>query len=275
MTHLIDDLNNPEVVSVIDDVSFWSAPFGIRLLDVVRYRRNMKVLDIGFGSGFPLIELSMRLGNSSKVYGIDPWKAGIERVRKKIRIGELSNVEVVEGQAEDLPFDDNYFDLIVSNNGINNVADLERTIEECSRTLRSGGQFVFTFNTDKTFTEFYNVYRDIMEQHSMQNCVQKLSDHIYSKRKPLSEFIERLKANKFEIVSIDEDAFSYRFSDATAMLNHLFMKMAFIPSWKEIVPEDRREVVFQKIEEKLNTASEKMEGFSMQVPFVTLDCCRR
>jgi hypothetical protein len=73
------NLNDPACISIIDDLPFWSAPFGIKLLDIVRYKKNIRSLDIGFGLGFPLMELAMRLGPSSKVYGIDPWKAGTER----------------------------------------------------------------------------------------------------------------------------------------------------------------------------------------------------
>lgn len=62
MSHFYDDLNNPELISVIDELSFWSAPFGLKLLDVIRYKRNIKALDIACGLGFPLMELSMRLG---------------------------------------------------------------------------------------------------------------------------------------------------------------------------------------------------------------------
>ena len=60
-------------------------------------------MDIGF-VGFPLIELAMRLGSSCKVFGIDPWKAAIERANLKLRYIGLQNVELAEGAAEQMPF---------------------------------------------------------------------------------------------------------------------------------------------------------------------------
>ena len=272
MTHFYDDLNDPELVSVVDELSYWSAPFGIKLLDVVRYKSNMNVLDIGCGLGFPLAELSMRLGNKSKVYGIDPWKAGIKRIKQKIKLYELSNVEVIEGEAEKLPFEDNYFDLLVSNNGINNVKNLQKTFAECRRVSKQGAQFVFTFNTDQTFVEFYDVYRKVLKDSGMQEYQKKLDEHIYSKRRPVSEFKSLLEDNGFRIVSILNDKFYYRFSDASAMLDHFFMKLAFMPSWKAVIPEERREEVFKRIEIELNAKVIKSGVFTMQVPFVTLDC---
>ncbi len=41
----------------------WSAPFGLRLLDVVPLDPAATVLDVGCGTGFPLLELAHRLGH--------------------------------------------------------------------------------------------------------------------------------------------------------------------------------------------------------------------
>lgn len=73
------DLNSYKHVELIDELPFWSAPFGIKLLDSIMLKKNMTALDIGFGLGFPLTEIAMRLGKSSKIYGIDPWHTAIKR----------------------------------------------------------------------------------------------------------------------------------------------------------------------------------------------------
>ncbi|MCK7521975.1 MAG: methyltransferase domain-containing protein [Ignavibacteriales bacterium] len=88
------DLNDKDTVSIIDELPLWSAPFGLKLLDAIKLRPNITALDIGFGLGFPLLEVAQRLGNSSKVYGIDPWKAAIERTQTKIKILGLTNIEL-------------------------------------------------------------------------------------------------------------------------------------------------------------------------------------
>jgi hypothetical protein len=56
-----------EHVRVADELPFWSAPFGLKLLDLIDYKPAISAIDIGFGTGFPLIELAMRLGDSSAV----------------------------------------------------------------------------------------------------------------------------------------------------------------------------------------------------------------
>jgi ubiquinone/menaquinone biosynthesis C-methylase UbiE len=265
------NFDDPDFLRALDDMSFWSAPFGIKLLNLVHYKKGIRALDIGFGSGFPLIELAMRLGPTSQVSGIDPWKAAIERTKFKIKYTGVQNVFIVKGVSEKMPYENNYFDLIVSNNGLNNVQDLSKTLIECSRVSRPGAQFLFTFNTNRTFAEFYDVFRCVLRESGLEELQTKVDDHIYEKRRPVSEYENLLEQSKFHINNIYEDEFDFKFSDGTAMLNHFFMKI-FIAAWKELVPIEFQENVFKKIEYKLNLLAEQKQGFNMNVPFVTIDC---
>jgi len=149
-SYLSDNFELNELINVFDELPLWSAPFGLKLLENINYKQNITALDIGFGAGFPLTEIAMRLGNSSTVYGIDPWKETFQRVNQKIYYYGISNIKLIEGEAESIPLEDNSIDLITSNNGINNVSDIDTVLSECSRILKIGGQFVQTMNLDKT-----------------------------------------------------------------------------------------------------------------------------
>lgn len=265
------DLNDPQLVSVIDELSLWSAPFGLRLLDTVRYRKNVTVLDIGFGTGFPLLELAMRLGASSKIYGIDPWSAAAERTRRKMAVYEIINVELLDGVAESIPLPDDSVDLIVSNNGINNVNDLDKVLSECDRISKPGAQFVATMNLDKTMVEFYQLMETVLRENGLVDEIEAMKKHIYFKRKPISEIKERFEMHHFNIDCVHEDVFEYKFANGTAMLNYHFIRLAFLDSWKNIVREGIREKVFSEIESRLNTIAESKGLFSMTVPFATID----
>ncbi|MBK6988956.1 MAG: class I SAM-dependent methyltransferase [Bacteroidetes bacterium] len=96
-----------------------------------RTKPDLKVVDIGSGAGFPLIELAERLGNSCKLYGIDPWHNANSRAKQKLRNYGLTNVEIIECNAEQIPFKENSIDLIVSNLGINNFDNPSLVFKEC------------------------------------------------------------------------------------------------------------------------------------------------
>jgi ubiquinone/menaquinone biosynthesis C-methylase UbiE len=151
-------------VEVFDELPIWSAPFGLKLLDRIVYKPGISAIDIGFGTGFPLTEIAMRLGPDSTVYGIDPWAEAIARVQKKIALYRIGNIRIIQGVAESIPLDDRSMDLITSNNGINNVNDVDRVLSECSRIIKKGGQFVMTMNLDKSMIEFYSQLENVLRK---------------------------------------------------------------------------------------------------------------
>ena len=56
------DWQNPEIVDIYDEVNLWSAPFGLLLLEQLPMQPGLTIVDVGFGTGFPLIELAQRFG---------------------------------------------------------------------------------------------------------------------------------------------------------------------------------------------------------------------
>lgn len=269
------DLNNPEFISIIDELPLWSAPFGMKLLDKINYRKNITALDIGFGLGFPLLEVAMRLGNTCKLYGIDPWEKAVERARIKLKHYQISNVEIIEGVAEKIPLPDNSIDLIISNNGINNVNDINQTMREVNRIAKPGAQFVFTFNTDKTMIEFYSALESVLTEMNLSDEVEKMKKHIYEKRRPVEEIMNLLSENNFIINELNHDEFHYTYADATTMFNHFLIRLAYIDSWKKLIPDKLQEPVFREIEERLNNIAMERGSLKLTVPFALIDAARK
>ena len=65
---------------IYDELPLWSAPFGLPLLDTIRLRKGINILDIGSGAGFPLLEIAERSGKTAVVYGIDPSSDAINMI---------------------------------------------------------------------------------------------------------------------------------------------------------------------------------------------------
>lgn len=264
-----------ELTDVLDELPLWSAPFGLKLLDHIDYKTNITALDIGFGTGFPLTELAVRLGESSTVYGIDPWKGSIIRANTKIKKYGISNIRIIEGQAESIPLDNNSVDLIVSNNGINNVSDMDKVLSECSRIIKAGGQFVQTMNMDKSMFEFYGQLEQVLTELNLEKEIDLMHQHIYHKRRPLDEVLQMIRKHGFIVKNLEHDQFNYRFADGTALLNHYFIRLAFMDSWIKIIPKDKVEQVFDIIESRLNEEAKILGGVKLSIPFVVIDAVKK
>jgi len=271
LTHSFNT-DDAELISVIDELPLWSAPFGLKLLDTIKLAHNINALDIGCGLGFPVIELAQRLGDTSKVFGIDPWEKATERTLFKIKKYGINNVEIIQGIAEELPFEDSFFDLIVSNNGINNVQNMELALSECARVSKPNAQFVITLNLEDTMIEFYQVFEKVLENNNLNSEIVKMKEQIYFKRKPLSEMKELITSIGFRIINIQHDKFYLRFVDGLTMFNHSLIKYWFLDGWKSILDGVHLEKIFNEVETELNDIAKEKGEILLTVPFVTIDC---
>lgn len=186
----------------------------------------------------------------------------------------MKNATIINGVAEKIPFEDNYFDLIVSNNGLNNVEDAKLAWAECFRVCCPGAQMVITMNLPETMMEFYSVFEQTLKELGMNSEVQKMYEHILSKRKPLKETKELLENSGFKIVEIAEDSFDLRFLNGSVMLNHYFIRLAFLKSWESVLQPSDVDRVFTILEDELNKRSEKKGQLCLTIPFVCIDCKR-
>jgi arsenite methyltransferase len=272
--YLSNDFDRNAFVNYYDECSIWSAPFGLKLLDYINYRKNIAAIDIGFGTGFPLTEIALRLGEGSTVYGIDPWTEAIARVNEKIKYYRITNIKIIEGVAESIPLDNSTLDLIVSNNGINNTSDIERVISECARIMKPGGQFIQTFNLNNSMFEFYEQLKGILSEKNMKKEIDLMEQHIYEKRRPLEEMVAMIQNHGFIIKDLEHDQFNYRFSDGSAMLNHYFIRLAFMDSWIKILPGNKLEEIFDEIEKRLNEKAKISGGVKLSIPYVLINAIK-
>jgi ubiquinone/menaquinone biosynthesis C-methylase UbiE len=106
------------------------------LLDAAGVKAGTKVIDIATGPGYVAAAAARR---GATVIGVDFSAAMIAEAQR------LSpDVEFHEGDAEQLPLDDNLFDAAVMNFGILHLACPDEALAEACRVLRAGGQFGFT-----------------------------------------------------------------------------------------------------------------------------------
>jgi SAM-dependent methyltransferase len=237
-------------------------------------KRHINVLDIGSGSGFPMLELAERMGKTCMVYGLDPSEDAIKMITKKKELKGIEFAKIVRGVAEEIPFPDEYFGLIVSNNGMNNVADQFRALAECYRVADVGAQVVLTMNLPHTLIEFYDVFEETLLEMGLHKEIEGMHLHISEKRKPVDYLKDLILGAGFDISTINVDGFKLRYSDGSAFLNNHFIVNAFKGPWEVILPAGYGVAVFSVIEQKLNQIAQKQGELVMSVPFVCFDCVK-
>jgi arsenite methyltransferase len=99
-----------------------------------------RVLDLGSGSGTDAFCAAASLGGGGRVVGVDFTDAQIARARGEAERHGLGNVEFVEAAIDDLPFDDESFDVVISNGVVNLSPVKHRVFAEAARVLRPGGR---------------------------------------------------------------------------------------------------------------------------------------
>lgn len=267
------DLHDPETVSAYDELPLWSAMFGLLLLRRLPLRPDQRVLDVGPGTGFPLLELAERLGPTCEVHGIDLWRAALMRARRKARIREVRNVTLSEGDAAALPFSDGQFDLVVSNLGINNFTDPEAVLRECRRVSKPAGWLAMTTNLQGHMREFYEVFETTLVEMKLDAAAAELERHVRH-RATVAGVSELLARTGYRVRAVQEESASMRFLDGTALLNHYFVRLGFLDAWKAVVPAGERETVFSRLEASLNRVAEARGELTLTIPMAYFEAER-
>ncbi len=100
-----------------------------------------EVLDVGTGTGLLAIQFAKRIPGVT-VVGLDLSDVVLELARDTAQASEVaSRVTFKHGDAQDMPFDDDVFDLVVSSNTLHLIENPVRMFDEIQRVLKPMGKF--------------------------------------------------------------------------------------------------------------------------------------
>lgn len=117
-----------------------------------------RILDVATGTGDLAINLSKT--GASEIIGLDISTGMLEVGRQKIAIKKLDTIiNMVQGDSENLPYDENYFDAITVAFGVRNFENLEKGLSEVFRVLKPGGIFVVLETSIPTKTPYKQGYK--------------------------------------------------------------------------------------------------------------------
>ncbi len=99
------------------------------------------VLDLGCGAGNDVFVARQLVGDSGKVIGLDFTEEMIAKAKANNQKLGYDNVEFYLGDIEEMPFEQNSIDVIISNCVLNLVPNKQKAFAEIYRTLTPGGHF--------------------------------------------------------------------------------------------------------------------------------------
>ncbi len=103
--------------------------------------RSGKILDIGCGTGLLAIEFAKNL-SGVEIIGLDLSDVALEVGRENIRKSEvIERTSFIKGDAEDIPFEDNTFNLVISSNTLHLIMNPIKMFNEIHRVLKPKGKF--------------------------------------------------------------------------------------------------------------------------------------
>jgi SAM-dependent methyltransferase len=139
----LEALNYPSEIlrslpeSVLESFCGVGNPFSLGVIN-----EGEHVLDIGSGGGVDVLIAAIMTGPKGKVTGIDISSEMLDVARDNSRKAGLENISFQESSAEDLPYPDQSFDVVLSSGAFNLVPDKTKALREVFRVLKPEGRFM-------------------------------------------------------------------------------------------------------------------------------------
>jgi len=118
-----------------------------QLIERSGIKKGMQVLDLGCGSGAFTPFIARTVGDKGKVYALDIQADMLKQLENKLSKPEnkdIKNIKLIEGNAYELPFDNNSLDLVNMVTVLQEIPDRNRALQEVKRVLKPGGLFAVT-----------------------------------------------------------------------------------------------------------------------------------
>jgi SAM-dependent methyltransferase len=170
-----------------------------------------------------------------------------------------------------MPFEDETFDLIVSNLGINNFENPRNVLRECSRVAKPKAQIALATNPKGHMEEFYAIFEETLKELSLlDNLEENFMTHLNHRLGPKT-IRSYLQEVGFQITNSKRSTFTLRYIDGEAFFSHSLIRYGFMEDWKKLIPEEHWSKVFTHLETKLNRIAKKNGELSLTVPVAYIE----
>jgi ubiquinone/menaquinone biosynthesis C-methylase UbiE len=117
-------------------------------------------LDVACGTGISTFALIEKAGGRGEFHGIDISEGMLGVARRSAESKGITNVWFTKGDAENLDYPDDTFDIVISNMSFQFFPDKLKTVAEMHRVLKPGGRLAILFGTGPFFKEVWEVLKE-------------------------------------------------------------------------------------------------------------------
>jgi SAM-dependent methyltransferase len=135
-----EDLGYPPELAAVPEGAAESFAGVANPWELGRLEPGERVLDLGCGSATDTLVAAEMVGPEGRVTGIDMTPEMLAKARAAVAEAGVENVDIIEGEAERLPFPDRSFDAVISNGVIDLIPDKDAVFGEIFRVLVPGGR---------------------------------------------------------------------------------------------------------------------------------------
>jgi ubiquinone/menaquinone biosynthesis C-methylase UbiE len=225
----------------------WRERFDELIAKHIKLPREGRILDLNCGTGGYTIEVAERLREKGEVVGVDSSAERLEIARAKALVRKVSNVTFEQSLPYDLRFDSEEFNVVIGDVSMLPNEEVEDVLSEMVRVVEPAGRVVLRIATHGSFDEFFSIFWEAL--HDLE-----LSDEVWSdlqaliNERPIVSDVEDLarRAGLRQVVSFtSKEDFPYESADD--FLTSPLIGDVFLAAWLDIVPENRREEVYERV----------------------------
>jgi arsenite methyltransferase len=134
------DLGYPAELANVPEIAVESFAGVANPWEMGRLEPGERVLDLGCGAGTDLLVAAQMVGEQGQATGVDMTPEILAKARAAAAAMGAMNVRLVQAEAEELPFEDEAFDVVVSKGVIDLIPDKDAVFAELHRVLSPGGR---------------------------------------------------------------------------------------------------------------------------------------
>ncbi len=180
-------------------VPAFSRAWALDILEKAALQEGEDILDVACGSGIVARHAISQVGTGGKVSGVDINEIMLNKAREISKKENLS-IEWYHNDASNLPFQDNRFDVLLCQQGLQYFPERDSALKEIYRVITQGGRLVLSVWRLMEFSPFYKVLHEIIKQNlGKKNAAILSSAYSLSDKNQLRSLIEKAGFKKINI----------------------------------------------------------------------------